>query len=62
MGIEKQTLTEGNGVDRPKMGDKVAMIYTGWLQDPNAKDNDFKGAQYVYIRCIVQLVGLSNMS
>jgi hypothetical protein len=47
MGVEKETLHTGNGTDRPKKGDKVAMLYTGWLHDPKEKDNDFKGNKYV---------------
>jgi hypothetical protein len=43
MGVEKETLQAGNGTDHPKTGDKVAMLYTGWLYDPNAKDNELKG-------------------
>ena len=39
----KEVLTPGNGVDRPKAGDKVSMQYTGWLYDANKADNFFKG-------------------
>jgi len=46
MGVEKETLHTGNGTDRPKKGDKVAMLYTGWLHDPKEKDNDFKGNKF----------------
>ena len=44
MGVEKEIITEGNGVDYPKKGDKVAMQYTGWLHDPS--QDETKGNQY----------------
>jgi hypothetical protein len=50
MGVEKKITQEGNGVDRPKKGDKVAMLYTGWLYDASASNNDFKGKMYVLCR------------
>lgn len=45
MGVQKQTLSPGNGVDFPKKNDTVTMEYTGWLYDPSKPDN--KGSQYV---------------
>lgn len=45
MGVQKQTLSAGNGVDFPKKNDTVTMEYTGWLYDPSKPDN--KGQQYV---------------
>lgn len=45
MGVSKQTLSAGNGVDFPKKNDTVTMEYTGWLYDPSKPDN--KGSQYV---------------
>jgi FKBP-type peptidyl-prolyl cis-trans isomerase len=44
MGVTKKVLTPGNGTDKPKAGDKVAMIYTGWLEDTSKDDN--KGKQF----------------
>jgi len=35
MGVEKQLLQDGNGVDKPKKGDEVTIEYTGWLYDAN---------------------------
>ncbi|KAF2673447.1 peptidyl-prolyl cis-trans isomerase [Microthyrium microscopicum] len=46
MGVTKETLSAGNGVDKPKAGDKVSMDYTGWLHDPNAADNQYRGNQF----------------
>jgi len=45
--VSKTLLEAGNGSDTPKQGDKIAMQYTGWLYDPNAHANDFKGEQWV---------------
>ena len=45
MGVTKQILIQGNGTDKPKAGDNVTMIYTGWLEDSSKSDN--KGKQYV---------------
>lgn len=45
MGVQKQTLSAGNGVDFPKKNDTVTMEYTGWLYDASKPDN--KGTQYV---------------
>ncbi|KAE9982877.1 hypothetical protein BLS_005278 [Venturia inaequalis] len=43
MGVQKQTLSAGNGVDFPKKNDTVTMEYTGWLYDASKPDN--KGTQ-----------------
>lgn len=45
MGVEKQIISPGNGVDRPKVGDTILMEYTGNLWDESAANN--KGKQYV---------------
>lgn len=45
MGVTKQVLTAGNGVDKPKKGDTITMEYTGWLYDDSKTNN--KGKQYV---------------
>jgi FKBP-type peptidyl-prolyl cis-trans isomerase len=44
MGVTKKVLTPGNGTDKPKAGDNVAMIYTGWLEDTSKSDS--KGKQF----------------
>ncbi|TID23773.1 peptidyl-prolyl cis-trans isomerase [Venturia nashicola] len=44
MGVTKQTLSAGNGVDFPKQNDTVTMEYTGWLYDASKPDN--KGSQF----------------
>jgi len=44
MGVEKEVLSPGNGVDFPKKHDEVAMEYTGWLFD-DTKGNK-KGKQF----------------
>lgn len=44
MGVTKQTLTPGNGVDRPRAGDDVTIEYTGYLFDaaaPGTKGKKF---------------------
>jgi hypothetical protein len=41
----KKLLSEGNGTDRPKVGDQVTIEYTGWLYDPKESAKDFKGKQ-----------------
>ncbi|KAF2242927.1 peptidyl-prolyl cis-trans isomerase [Trematosphaeria pertusa] len=38
MGVEKQIVKPGNGVDTPKKHDEVSMEYTGWLYDETAAD------------------------
>ena len=43
MGVEKQTLAAGNGVDFPKKGDNVAIHYTGCLYDASKADSHFMG-------------------
>ncbi|KAF4302737.1 hypothetical protein GTA08_BOTSDO08728 [Botryosphaeria dothidea] len=42
MGVTKQTLTPGNGVDRPRSGDDVTIEYTGYLFDASAPQNKGK--------------------
>ncbi|KAF2152032.1 FKBP-type peptidyl-prolyl cis-trans isomerase [Myriangium duriaei CBS 260.36] len=44
MAVEKTIIKQGNGTDKPKNGDQVAMEYTGWLFQDGAKDN--KGNQF----------------
>ncbi|KAF2500753.1 peptidyl-prolyl cis-trans isomerase [Lophium mytilinum] len=44
MGVTKQVLQPGNGVDKPKAGDNVTMVYTGWLEDKSAANG--KGKQF----------------
>ncbi|KAF2431110.1 peptidyl-prolyl cis-trans isomerase [Tothia fuscella] len=44
MGVTKQVLTPGNGTDKPKSGDNVSMVYTGWLEESGKPDN--KGKQF----------------
>ncbi|KAG8531540.1 uncharacterized protein KY384_003169 [Bacidia gigantensis] len=46
MGVTRQVLQEGNGVDRPKKGDLVTMEYTGNLYDPNSNDEHHRGKQF----------------
>jgi peptidylprolyl isomerase/FK506-binding protein 1 len=43
-GWTKTVLKEGNGSDKPKTGDKVAIDYTGWLRDPSNSDHE-KGTE-----------------
>ena len=47
MGVTKQVLSQGNGSDKPKAGDNVSMVYTGWLEDKSKANN--KGTQYALI-------------
>lgn len=49
MGVEKQVLQAGNGVDFPKKGDTVAMHYTGCLYDSTKQDNHFMGTKYALL-------------
>lgn len=50
MGVEKTVIREGNGVDRPRRGERVTMEYTGWLYDTSAPGN--KGSKSVDLRSI----------
>ena len=50
MGVTKQVLSQGNGSDKPKAGDNISMVYTGWLEDTSKPEN--KGKQYVEPRAI----------
>lgn len=43
MGVTKELISPGNGVDKPKQGDTITMEYTGNLFDKNAEKN--KGSQ-----------------
>jgi FK506-binding protein 1 len=43
MGVEKKTLSNGDGVTYPKVGDNVALHYTGCLYDASKADNHFMG-------------------
>ena len=43
MGVTKQLISPGNGVDKPKSGDTITMEYTGNLYDENAPNK--KGKQ-----------------
>lgn len=47
MGVEKKTLSAGDGVTFPNKGDNVAIHYTGCLYDPSKADNHFMGSKYV---------------
>ncbi|KAF8540387.1 hypothetical protein BDD12DRAFT_833697 [Trichophaea hybrida] len=42
MGVKKDIITHGNGVDRPKKGDKVSMYYVGTLKDGSVFDSTAK--------------------
>ena len=42
MGVTKQQISPGNGVDKPKQGDTITMEYTGTLYDENAADKNGK--------------------
>ncbi|KAF1982615.1 peptidyl-prolyl cis-trans isomerase [Aulographum hederae CBS 113979] len=44
MGVTKTVLEQGDGVNRPQKGDRVAIEYTGWLYQSTAPDN--KGNQF----------------
>ncbi|KAK6824169.1 hypothetical protein RU639_005222 [Aspergillus parasiticus] len=44
MGVTKETLAPGDGVNYPKVKDNVAMHYTGWLYDPSKPGN--KGEKF----------------
>ena len=44
MGVTKKLISPGNGVDKPKAGDKITMEYTGNLYDQSAPDG--KGKQF----------------
>jgi FK506-binding protein 1 len=37
--LQKETIREGNGIDKPMAGDTVTMDYTGWLYEKNQPDN-----------------------
>ncbi|KAF2180512.1 peptidyl-prolyl cis-trans isomerase [Zopfia rhizophila CBS 207.26] len=44
MGVEKQVLKAGDGVNFPKKNDDVSMEYTGWLYDPKCENK--KGQKF----------------
>jgi len=44
MGVEKQLITKGNGVDKPKTNDEVTIEYTGWLYDKYA--DNYRGNKF----------------
>jgi len=44
MGVTKQIISPGNGVDKAKEGDTITMEYTGNLYDPNKENH--KGDQF----------------
>ena len=47
MGVTKKVIQPGNGVDKPKAGQKVTIQYTGNLYDETAgAEQDFRGAEY----------------
>ena len=48
MGVTKETIKSGNGVDQPKKGDDVTIQYTGNLYDESkGQAAHFRGKQYV---------------
>ncbi|KAJ5338714.1 hypothetical protein N7452_005442 [Penicillium brevicompactum] len=46
MGVEKTILENGNGVDYPKVGERVAIHYRGCLYDPSKEAEHFMGAEF----------------
>ncbi|KAJ5201763.1 uncharacterized protein N7498_006426 [Penicillium cinerascens] len=46
MGVEKKTLSAGDGVTFPKKGEDVTIHYTGCLYDPRKADNHFMGNKF----------------
>jgi FKBP-type peptidyl-prolyl cis-trans isomerase len=45
--LDKKLLSAGNNKDYPKVGDEVAIEYTGWLYDSSKADENYKGDKYV---------------
>lgn len=39
MGVTKQQISPGNGVDKPKAGDNITMEYTGTLENGKQFDS-----------------------
>ncbi|ERF76785.1 hypothetical protein EPUS_02324 [Endocarpon pusillum Z07020] len=37
--LQKEVISPGNGIDKPKAGDVVTMDYTGWLYEKNQPEN-----------------------
>ena len=53
MGVDKKTITKGNGTDTPRKGDEVTIEYTGNLYDESkGAKADFRGTQCVYPHAI----------
>lgn len=48
-GLQVQRIKEGNGTDRAVKGDTVTIEYTGYLHDPNAKDNRGTKCDTIYL-------------
>jgi len=46
MGVTKQTITPGNGVDFPQKNSLCAIDYTGALYDPSRADKHNMGKEY----------------
>ncbi|MCJ1468880.1 hypothetical protein MMC07_007510 [Pseudocyphellaria aurata] len=46
MGVTRKVLKEGNGKDKPKVGDSVTIVYTGNFYDENAAGNHYRGKQF----------------
>lgn len=43
--LQKEVIREGNGIQKPKVGENVTIEYTGWLYDDNQPDK--RGKSYV---------------
>lgn len=46
MGVHKEILNAGNGVDYPNKGDDVTIEYTGNLYDETQASNNYRGNQF----------------
>ncbi|KIW66620.1 hypothetical protein PV04_05937 [Phialophora macrospora] len=44
--LDKKLLSPGNNKDYPKVGDEVAIEYTGWLYDSSKANEDYKGNKF----------------
>ena len=69
MGVVKETITPGDGVNFPQKGDKLAMTYIGTLADGGAQfDSSFrKGRPFQFVIGIGQVIkgwdeGVAQMS
>ena len=49
--LQKEVISPGNGIDKPRAGDVVTMDYTGWLYEKNQTDN--RGKVYGHRRCLL---------